>query len=272
MDKTELAARMKRYEARGLSLTHVLPGDTVVVRLDGQAFHTFTKGMRRPYDANLTKCMTNTTVALVEKFNADVGYTQSDEITLVFRATPTEPLHGGRVQKLIGSFAAYASVVFMSNFNRYFPGELVSDTNPTGRALPTFDCRLFIVPDVNEAVNALIWRQADCTKNAISMAAQSMFTHKELHGKSGPQMQEMMWSVHGMNFNDYPAAFKRGTLVRRHTVTRCMTEEELARMPKAIANARRGVPFTRRHVQPFDCWIAASSQDQAERVINVFGS
>lgn len=85
MDKTELAARMKRYEARGLSLTHVLPGDTVVVRLDGQAFHTFTKGMRRPYDANLTKCMTNTTVALVEKFNADVGYTQSDEITLVCR-------------------------------------------------------------------------------------------------------------------------------------------------------------------------------------------
>lgn len=271
MDKTELAARMKRYEARGLSLTHILPGDTVVARLDGQSFHTFTKGMKRPYDEQLSRCMINTMKVLVDAFGADVGYTQSDEITLVWRAKNTDFMYGGRVQKLIGSLSARASVVFMTNFMRSFPGDLVSDENPFGRALPTFDCRLFLVPNDTEAVNCLIWRQQDCTKNAISMAAQSMFAHSSLQQCSGSEMQEMMWQHHGVNFNDYPAFFKRGTFARRMETVRCMTDAELAKLPEIIATARRGIPFVRRSVQEFDCWITTAGETVDERINAVFG-
>jgi len=79
--------------------------------------------------------------------------------------------------------------------------------------LAMFDSRVFIIPEAEEVINYFIWRQQDATRNSISMAAQSMFSHKQLQGKSGSQMQEMMFTEKGVNWNDYPTRFKRGAAI-----------------------------------------------------------
>jgi tRNA(His) 5'-end guanylyltransferase len=99
------------------------------------------------------------------------------------------------------------------------------------RSLPVFDCRIFQLPNRTEAANAFVWREKDATKNAVSMAARTLYSHKELLGKGSSQMQEMIFQK-GINFNDYPAFFKRGTFVRRISEQRTLTLEELATIPE----------------------------------------
>lgn len=76
-----------------------------------------------------------------------------------------------------------------------------------------FDARIFIIPEAEEVVNYFVWRQQDATRNSISMSAQSMFSHKELQKKSSSDLQEMMFTLKGVNWNDYPTRFKRGTAI-----------------------------------------------------------
>ena len=94
-----------------------------------------------------------------------------------------------------------------------------------------FDCRVFNLPTLDEVANAFLWRELDATKNAISMAASYYFSPKQLHGKDGKQKQEMLFQEQRVNFNDYPAFFKRGTFVRRINEERKLTLEELANIP-----------------------------------------
>jgi hypothetical protein len=103
--------------------------------------------------------------------------------------------------------AAYASSVF----NR----ELQSFILERGGTTEIFDCRSFVVPNLLEAYHAVLWRQQDCTKNAISMAAQSMFSHKSLQGMSGPQMIERMSYEKNTDFDLFPIEFRLGTFARR---------------------------------------------------------
>lgn len=95
-----------------------------------------------------------------------------------------------------------------------------------------FDCRAWQVPSKTEATNTLLWRELDAAKNSISMAARSLFSHKELQGKSGSEMQEMMFGK-GVNWNDYPAFFKRGTFSQRRRELRELTTAEIDRIPEA---------------------------------------
>jgi len=130
------------------------------------------------------------------------------------------------VQKMVSVLASLASV----KFNHF----CLADGTLQERAakmLPTFDCRVFQLPNRTEAANAFLWREKDATKNAISMAARSFYPHKQLHGKSSSEMQELIFQK-GQNFNDYPAFFKRGTFVRRVVEERPFTPEELARIPQ----------------------------------------
>ena len=96
--------------------------------------------------------------------------------------------------------------------------------------MPHFDCRVFQVPNLDELANCFLWRNLDCTKNAISMAAHHYYSHAELQGKSGAEKQEMLFAK-GVNFNDYPSAFKRGTFVRKHLVQRAFDPQEWASIP-----------------------------------------
>lgn len=246
-DKTSLGDRMKSYEFPSTS-RKAFKGQPMVVRLDGKSFHNFTKGLKRPYDERLSKLMVATTTALVDRFQAKVGYTQSDEISLVWNIecdSSAEFPFDGRFQKMESLLASYATAFFNKKLAEFLPEK--------EDELPTFDARAFVVPNLMEAYHALLWRQQDATKNAISMAAQSMFSHKQLQKKNGAEMQEMMWSTHGVNFNDYPAFFKRGTFVRRVKRERVLTQAELERLPEAH---RPTGPVVRSGVESMDIWLS----------------
>lgn len=227
MTKDNFGDRMKEYEAIETE-RRFIPLLPVYARIDGRCFSGFTRGLERPYDTNITRCMVETTKYLVEKTHARIGYTQSDEISLVWCQDDydSEVFFNGKIQKLCSILAALTSVKF-NQLCSYTP---LKDKATKG--LPIFDCRVFQLPNRIEAANAFLWREKDATKNAVSMAARSFYSHKQLHGKSSAEMQEMIFQK-GQNFNDYPAFFKRGTFIRRITEERPFTEEELLKIPEA---------------------------------------
>lgn len=224
-DKTAIGDRMKAYEAPSTS-RRAFKGQPIVVRLDGNNFHTFTKGLKRPYDEDLSMLMVSTTKALVERFHCDIAYTQSDEITLIFTSEPddkAELIFDGRIQKIETLTAAYAT----AHFNKFLPGYLPAKAH----LLPCFDSRANVVPNLQEAYHALLWRQQDATKNAISMGAQALYSQKQLNGKNGPQLRAMMLEK-GVDFDDYPYFFQRGTFARRLPVQRTLTAAEMEKIPE----------------------------------------
>jgi tRNA(His) guanylyltransferase len=203
----DLGERMKLYER--IECDRILiPRLPIYARIDGRCFSNFTRNMKRPYDEAMTRGMIEATRYLVEETHAIIGYTQSDEISLAwyFPEPKSEPLFGGKLHKLTSILAALATAKFNHDMRAY-----IRD------AFPVFDCRVFNLPNLDEAANAFLWRELDATKNAVSMAASAYFSPKQLHGKSGKEKQEMLFQHHGINFNDYPAFFKRGTFVRRVT-------------------------------------------------------
>lgn len=246
-DGTSIGDRMKAYEQPSTSRI-AFKGQPLICRLDGKSFHTFTKGLKRPYDKRLSDLMVETTAALVDRFGAVAGYTQSDEITLAWYTTPDSSVDypfSGRFQKLESLLAGFASA--------YFTKQLAFHLPEKEDQIPVFDCRAFVVPSLQEAYHAFLWRQQDATKNAISMAAQSMFSHKSLIGLNGKQMQERMWAEKGVNFNDYPFFFKRGTFVRRVKEERVLTAEQLEKIPE---QHRPTGPVIRSFIDKVDIWLS----------------
>lgn len=228
----ELSDRMKQYECIE-SGRIIMPNVPVLIRLDGRAFHSWTKGMRRPYDERLQALFDETTKFLVEATNAVIGYTQSDEITLILfngGHSNSQILFDGRVAKLTSVTASMCTAKFNQLVPDYLPERV-------GR-LAFFDARVWAVPTEDEAVNCLIWRELDATRNSISMAAQAHFSHKRLQGVHSDQMQEMLWQERQINWNDYPSRFKRGGYFKRGTVTRKFTANELEALPPQH-NARK---------------------------------
>jgi tRNA(His) 5'-end guanylyltransferase len=225
--KDDFGNRMKVYEASETA-RYFMPLLPVYARIDGRCFSAFTEGLHRPFDIRITRAMIDTTKYLVKQTNARLGYTQSDEISLVWQQDHynSEIFFNGKIHKMCSLLASLASVKFYSLCMR--DPELSERAN---RSLPVFDCRIFQLPNRTEAANAFVWREKDATKNAVSMAARTLYSHKELLGKGSSQMQEMIFQK-GINFNDYPAFFKRGTFVRRISEQRTLTLEELATIPE----------------------------------------
>jgi tRNA(His) guanylyltransferase len=221
--KDTLGDRIKSYENHitSLKLLSKLP---VVVRLDGRSFSKFCKGLQRPYDIRLINLMVETTKFLVKETNANCGYTQSDEISLVYynKDISSQMFFDGKIFKIISTLSSLATGFFNKNLSSFIPEK--------SHLMPTFDCRVFNVPDIHEASNAILWRELDATKNSISMAAQYYYSHKELDGKNSSEKQEMLFQK-GINWNDYIAEFKRGTYIQRKRVLTKFTAEELAKLP-----------------------------------------
>ena len=232
MSKDDLGDRMKLFESVE-SDRRFLPTLPVLARLDGKAFHNFCGQLKKPYDERLSNLMVFCTQKLVQETNANCGYTQSDEISLAWYASDyrSSIFFDGRISKMTSILAAMQSVYFNQNLEKYIPDYQVKNT-------PLFDCRVWMVPSIEEAANCFLWREQDATKNAISMAARAYFSHNELQDKNGKEMQEMLWKK-GVNFNDYPAFFKRGTFVQRKKTLRPFTAEEIESLPPKH-NARKG--------------------------------
>lgn len=220
----DLGTRLKGYEAVSTS-RKAFKGQPLVARLDGRGFHTFCKGLTKPFDDRLSKLMQRVMRDLVERFGASVGYTQSDEITLAWFVDSTsqaEYVFDGRFQKMDSLLAAYASSVFNRELQTYIPEK--------GASTEIFDCRSWVVPNLLEAYHSILWRQQDCTKNAISMAAQSIFSHKFLQGMNGPTMVAKMWSDRGVEFEKFPSEFRLGTFARRVKVVKPLPPETIEKL------------------------------------------
>jgi len=222
----------------------VMKGLPVMARLDGRGFSRFTKGLARPYDQRMSQLMIDTTSYLVEETHALTGYCQSDEITLCWYhgyEDAADYMFDGKYQKLVSTLAAMATAYF----NKHLPTVLPEKAD----ALPTFDCRVWQVPTVREVYLNYLWREQDATKNSISMAAHHYFSHKSLQGKTGNEKQQMLMTEKGVNWNDYPVFFKRGTYVQRKQFEVELSPETLAKIPEG---KRPTEPVIRTRVVPVD--------------------
>lgn len=189
METSDLAKRMKRYEA--VSKTTLVTRMPVILRIDGKAFHTLTRGFQKPFDRVLNLSMMETMRFLCKNIQGCVlGYTQSDEITLVlvdYKKLTSNPWFDYEVQKMCSVGASMATVGFNNAFARR-----VEEFSIHGGGSPLydrylnaledgamFDCRAFNVPR-EEVTNNIYWRQLDASRNSIQMLGQVHFAHKEL--------------------------------------------------------------------------------------------
>lgn len=246
MKYSEFDKRMKKYEYT--SRNYLLKKTPVIIRIDGKAFHTFTKGLKKPFDDILSKTMQDTMRYLCEHIQGCVlGYTQSDEINLLlidYRKIDTDAWFNYNIQKCSSVSASMATAAFnyfwdmnVSNaiYNCYYDAE----HNPYGdEVLPDkideynrlmlirhelhmacFDARLFNMPK-DEVCNYFYWRQQDATRNSIQMVGRVYFSHKQLLNKSCNEIQEMLMTEYGVNWNNTPTKYKRGSCCVRQYDTK----------------------------------------------------
>lgn len=202
-NKDALGTRMQeQYEFR--SRYHLPRRTYTIIRIDGKAFHTYTKDLERPYDMQLINDMSETARFLCQNIDgAKFAYIQSDEINILltdFTTIHTQAWFDGNLAKLTSVSASMTT----AKFNQLRPGKLAY-----------FDSRAFIIPEPVEVANYFIWRQKDATRNSISMTAQAFFSQKQCHGRSSDELQEMLWQEQGINWDHYPERFKRGSLVEK---------------------------------------------------------
>lgn len=214
-EKSNLATRMKSYESLyEYKLMSRLP---TICRLDGKGFSKLTKSLKceKPFDKKFLDWMSQATLALVEEAqDCVIGYTQSDEITLIL--TPnvgieSEAWFDNRIQKISSILSSTATGAFIISMNA---------CGVSVKSLPKFDCRVHSVPSIEEAINNLRWRQRDCIKNSISSA-----TYYEVGKKVGKgtargmldklnqnQRQDLLFKETGINWADYPVELKQGIM------------------------------------------------------------
>lgn len=228
-----IGKRMKEYY-ENIPKTKLMRRCPVAIRIDGKAFHTFTRNFNKPFDNVLMKSMQETTKYLCENVQGCVfGYTQSDEITLIlidYQTLDTDAFFDYETQKLCSIIASMATMkfnqVFRNNVNTYLfdigeLGNISEFLSPLSKAYlkaiengAMFDCRCFNIPK-EEVCNLIYWRQLDATRNSIQMVAQTNFSHKELEGKSCNEIQNMLFTQKNINWNDLHTTYKRGTACKK---------------------------------------------------------
>jgi tRNA(His) guanylyltransferase len=237
-----LGQLMKYYESFETD-RKVLPTLPIYVRLDGRAFHTFTRNFERPYDDRMIAAMVKTTEYLIGETHAKIGYCQSDEISLIYYNENEEefPLFGGSIFKLTSVLAGMAS----SRFTAYGASEFPLETY---HMYPHFDCRVVVFPTKQLCVKMLYWRYRDAVKNSVSMLSQCVFLNKELHKKNTQERLRML-NLAGVDWEDNPSHFKYGTFLRRETIPMMLSEHELNKIPE---KHRPTEPVLRSIIQKID--------------------
>lgn len=236
MDTSDLTKRMKGYEERNrYYLQRRMP---VILRLDMRAGHGFTKGFVRPFDEVFIKTMQETAKYLCENIQGcKLSYQQSDEITLVlvdYDKLNTDCFFDYRVDKLCSIAASMATMAFNKAFRKnvndwwFTPFSGITKEFQERETLyktyknaiekgAMFDCRCFNIPK-EEVTNLVYWRQLDASRNSIQMVGQANFSHKELQNKSCNDIQDMLMTREGINWNDLPIYQKRGSCCVRNKI------------------------------------------------------
>lgn len=224
----DLGTRMKEYESR--NQYYLQKRTPVAIRIDGRAFHSFTRGLQRPFDKVFQESMIQTMESLCENVqNCIFGYTQSDECTLILKdyaQLNTSAWFEYRTDKLCSISASLATYYF----NKYFRFNAIRVINTSDHndeyaltlshcldKIAIFDARCFNIPK-EEVVNLIYWRQLDAIRNSILMCGQSVFSHKELMNKSCKQVKEML-EEYGLQWENLPIYKQRGTACIREDGT-----------------------------------------------------
>lgn len=188
--KDSLGDRMKSsYEDRTRFL---LPRRSyTIIRLDGKAFHTYTRGCNKPFDFKLIEAFRGAAKILFDQIQgAQFGYLQSDELSILvtdFVTVDTDAWFDGNIQKIV----SISSSILTEAFNRLH-----------GKGKAYFDARVFTIPDEIEVENYFIWRQMDWNRNAIQMLARAHFSHKQCEKKNVAMLKEMLLKEKGVNWED----------------------------------------------------------------------
>ncbi|MFW6243030.1 MAG: tRNA(His) guanylyltransferase Thg1 family protein [bacterium] len=238
--KDELGRRMKEYYENRTRI--YLPRRTyTIIRIDGKAFHSYTKGLTRPFDDGLIQDMDDTAIHLCENIQgAKLAFVQSDEISILltdFDKIGTDAWFDGNVQKICSVSASLAT----SKFNQLRlkrNAELIINRVEdfiNSFKLANFDSRTFTIPSKTEVMNYFIWRQQDTVRNSISSVAQSLYSHKELNGKNTDQMQEMCFQK-GFNWNDLNSKLKRGRFIEKIEYNKELENGEKVIRTKWVSN------------------------------------
>lgn len=196
-----LGDRIKRYEASyNCKLT---PRSVVMVRVDGKAFHSYTKHMNRPFDKNLINGMVTAARKTAREMQGfKLAYIQSDECTFMitdFDGLETQGWFNYEVNKIVSLTASF----FTAYFNQYMGVEEIA----------AFDARAFVVPQ-DDWPNVFIWRQRDWERNSLQMLARNNYSHKELVNKNTSQLHEMLYNK-GINWASLLPIYKNGTFITK---------------------------------------------------------
>jgi tRNA(His) 5'-end guanylyltransferase len=224
-----LGDRMKRYE---VAMRMVLPPRLpVILRVDGKAFHTYTRGLERPFSAPLMGAMDAVARRLCEEIDgAQCAYVQSDEISILihsYKRFTSQPWFGNQVQKVVSVAAGLASAEMTAQSLAIF-----------GEVRPAcFDARLMVLPE-GDVVNCFIWRQQDAIRNSVQMLARSLFSHKECHKKSVAELKPMCASA-GQPWEDLDTRKQRGRLLLKKKVDNGETQTHIVREDAPVVGVRR---------------------------------
>jgi tRNA(His) guanylyltransferase len=234
-----LGDRFKRYEAVNKTL---LPLNSyVIVRIDGRCFKTYTKGFEKPFDQKIMDTMDHVTKQLcINMQNVVLGYVQSDEISILMydgNNVESQPWFNNEVEKIVSISASIAT----ASFNQYMMLRKLYEMGGNCDLLDfeillkskqaEFDSRVFVLPNVDEVVNYILWRYRDWVRNSINTVGQKYFSAKQLHKKSTDEVQEMLFQEKGINWNNYSVREKRGGLCYK-------TENgwQMIEMPHVVCN------------------------------------
>lgn len=211
---------MKAYEKD----ERCIPLLPVIARLDGKAFHSFTHNFKKPFCDLLHDVFVSCTRQLVEDTGARIGYTQSDEISLVFYSDnfDSQIFFDGKFEKMNSVLTSMLTYHFNERINLFQPVNKPA----------FFDCRVFQVPNLKEVANYLIWREEDAVRNSIQSLARAHFSHNECNNLTKKQLQEKLWQKEKINWNDLPSWAKRGTYIFKRKKWIKLTDEELEKIPK----------------------------------------
>lgn len=205
-----------------------LPRKTyTLIRVDGKNFSSYTHNFDKPFDEGMNTDMLNATLQLCQEISGTVlGYTQSDEISILvedFKTEKTEAWFDGNLQKIVSVAASKVGAAFnQSRINRMWnspdqPFELEAALH-----MAVFDARAFTLPGFQEVEDYFVWRQKDCVRNSVSMAARAQFSHKQLLNKNSKEMLAMLEDV-GKPWYDFDSQNKFGAVVYRTTVVEDIT-------------------------------------------------
>lgn len=213
-----------KWLEKNFSPEQAIPKLPVIIRLDGNNFHNWTKGLKKPFDDSLTDLMIETTAYLIKETNAVIGYTQSDEITLILynEDRNSSVYHEGKKQKILSKLTSKCANFFNKERSKYLPNH---------NKLADFDCRIYQTPTLEDACNQILWRENDAIKNSVSVLSRSYFSHNSLHKLNSDELKEKLLKEKNVNWNELPNKLKRGSLLKRIGMYKKFTTAEIDDLP-----------------------------------------